>query len=131
GLALLVRGAVPTWPVGDGAMTELYTIHATHGSQLLGAYSQFGWHHPGPLFFYLLAPLYVLGGRSVAAFDAGALAINLASVGIIVWVIARRNDPLSFVLEVLLGLLALYVVRVPELLTSAWNPHPPVLAFAA
>ncbi len=131
GLALLARGAVPTWPVRDGAMTELYTIHATHGSQLLGAFSQFGWHHPGPLFFYLLAPLYVLGGRSVAAFDAGALAINLASAGVIIWVMARRKEPSSFVPEVFLGLLTLYVIRVPELLTSAWNPHPPVLAFAA
>jgi hypothetical protein len=131
GLALLVRGAVPTWPVGDGAMAELYTIHAARGAQLLGAYSQFRWHHPGPLFFYFLTPLYVLGGRSGAALDAGALAINLASLSTIVWVLLRRKGPSLLVAEALLGFLLLYVVRVPELLTSAWNPHPPVLAFAA
>jgi hypothetical protein len=50
-LALISRRASPSWPTGDGAMTELYTIHAAHGAQLLGVYSQYGWHHPGRCFF--------------------------------------------------------------------------------
>ncbi len=41
-------------------MIELYTIHATHAAQFLGPYSQYGWHHPGPMLFYLLAPFYVV-----------------------------------------------------------------------
>ena len=39
-------------------------------------YSRFGWHHPGPLYFYLLAPWYWLSG-STAGMQAGALVINL------------------------------------------------------
>jgi hypothetical protein len=131
GLLLLARGAAPTWPVTDGAMAELYTIHAAHGAQLLGAYSQYGWNHPGPLLFYVLAPVYVLSGHSATGLNAGALAVNLASVATIVWALAGRKHELLCVAEVTCGLLLLYVMRVPALLTSAWNLHPPVLAFAA
>src|SRR3982751_419405 len=52
---------------GDAAALEFGTWHAARGEQLLGAYSRFGWNHPGPAFFYLAAPLYeVLGERGQA-----------------------------------------------------------------
>lgn len=130
-LGSVARDGAPTWPVADGALIELYTIHATRGEQLLGAYSQYGWHHPGPLLFYLLAPFYLLGGRTVYGLDLGALVINLASLSMIAAIIGRRKDmtPASAVL-LLVGLFA-YLARLPSLLTSAWNPHVSVLPFAA
>src|SRR3954462_2167548 len=52
---------------GDAAALEFGTWHAARGHQLLGAYSRFGWNHPGPAFFYLAAPLYeALGERGPA-----------------------------------------------------------------
>jgi hypothetical protein len=131
GLASIARRGGPTWAVGDGALIELYTIHATHGRQLLGAYSQYGWHHPGPLLFYLLAPVYVLGGRSSFALQAGALALNLGSVSLVAWVVGRSKRVSAPFAVTLFGLLVAYLLRLPGLLTSAWNPHPPVLAFVA
>src|SRR5258706_2457511 len=59
-LALLAyaRQAAPYVPVGDLALIESYTIDASGGKLLVGAYSRFGWNHPGPAYFYLLAPFY-------------------------------------------------------------------------
>ena len=42
-------------PQKDTALAELYTRHAARGDLLLGPYSRFGWHHPGPLLYYLYA----------------------------------------------------------------------------
>src|SRR5262249_25524372 len=78
-LASIAQKGSPTWPVADRALIELYTIHAAHGDQLLGAYSQYGWYHPGPLLFYVLAPFYVSAGRTEYGLRLGALVINLAS----------------------------------------------------
>src|ERR1043166_6073345 len=51
------------YPQGDMAVLEIGTLHASTGAQLLGPYSRFHWNHPGPLYFYLLVPFYVLSGR--------------------------------------------------------------------
>src|SRR5262245_9076293 len=64
------------YPVGDAAILEIYTLHAVRGFWTLGPYSQFGWNHPGPLYFYLLAPFYVLSGQKTVALHVGAFSIN-------------------------------------------------------
>jgi len=130
-LAWIARRWAPNWPAADGALIEIYTIHATRGEQLLGAYSQYGWYHPGPLLFYLLAPFDAVSGRTVYGLDLGALVINVVSLLIIGSILGRRRglSPVTAVL-LLAGLFA-YVVRLPDLLTSAWNPHISVWPFAA
>jgi len=52
------------YPVSDQAILEIYTLHAVRGFWTLGPYSQFGWHHPGPLYFYLLRIFRLLFGDS-------------------------------------------------------------------
>jgi hypothetical protein len=130
-LASVARRGAPTWPVADGALIEIYTIHAARGEQLLGAYSQYGWYHPGPLLFYLLAPFYIISNRTLYGLDLGALAINLASLLLIAAILGRRRSltPVTAVL-LLIGLFV-YFSRLPDLLTSAWNPHISVWPFAA
>ena len=118
------------WPIGDGAVIELYTLHAAEGRQLLGPYSRFGFHHPGPVMFYALAPFYAASGHQTTSLSAGALAINLASLGVISWVMVRAAAPIALSLA-LSALLLTFVLRVPALLTSAWNPHLPVLPLVA
>ncbi len=88
GLALL-RGVPRFSMFGDYAILEMVTRFVWSGRTLVGPYSRFGFSHPGPLYFYLLAPVYsLLGERSVGIF-AGALLINLAAIATIV-VAARR-----------------------------------------
>src|SRR5260370_68615 len=78
GLVLLVlraRASEPP-PAADKAVIELYTIRATRLELNVGAYSRFGWNHPGPFFFYLAAPLYAPSGRRFAPIEPPALAIT-------------------------------------------------------
>ena len=133
--ALLVtaRHTPPVWSVADEAIIELYTMNATHGEQLLGGYSQFGWHHPGPLMFYALAPFYLAGGQGAGAIHAGAVATNIVSLIAIAWIFSRRvrsgsslSEPVA--LAILLGI---FLVRERGILASAWNPHIAVFPFLA
>ena len=39
----------------DAAVTEIWVRTALDGDALVGPYSRFGWHHPGPTWFYLAA----------------------------------------------------------------------------
>ena len=115
-------------------MIELFTVHASHGTQFLGPYSQYGWNHPGPTLFYLLAPFYELSGRTLLGLNAGALVINIVSLALLAWVAARRADdapPFAVFTIALFPLLMLFVAREPDVITSIWNPHVALLPFAA
>lgn len=123
---LVFRPAAPPPLVGDGAVIELYTRIAADGRQLLGPYSRFHVHHPGPLFFYLSVPLYLLLGASPRGIALTAGLLNGASlIGILV--LARRDA--GEVGQILAAvLLALFVAaREPAWLFSFWNPNVAVL----
>jgi hypothetical protein len=130
-LTKVSRHAGQTWAVSDGAVIELYTIYASHGLQTLGAYSQRGWHHPGPALFYWLVPFYVAGGSNAAALSAGAAALNLVSLVTFAWVVSRKSWMKPATAIAILVLLCLYVGRAHELLTNAWNPDILVFPFLA
>ena len=111
----------------DFAVGEWYTELATRGELLLGPYSRFNWNHPGPILFYLTAPFYALSGHRAPTLYAVALAINLASIATIMWVVA--SDRRRWLFAVLLtGGLLLLAFRLLWFLASPWNAHLPVLA---
>ena len=69
-----VRSMQAGWiPVGDEALIEMRVRDVPGHMPLLGVYSRFGWSHPGPLQFLLLAVPYRLLGQSSAALLVGAL----------------------------------------------------------
>jgi hypothetical protein len=76
----IVRGMDGACLASDFALLELSTEEATHGAQLLGPYSRFGWRHPGPAYFYLLAALYWISGGSSASLPVTVLIINWAAI---------------------------------------------------
>ena len=119
-LALTARRATDAPATSDTAVIESYTLLASQGHLLVGAYSRFQWHHPGPLYFFLLAPFYALSGDRTAGLNAGAATISLASMAIVALVLMRRRPALA-VLGC--GVLALFAVRSAEALASPWNPH--------
>jgi hypothetical protein len=119
-----------TWlPVGDWASIAYRTSRVgTSDTPLVGAYTVKGWAHPGPLLFWLAAPLDRLTGGDARALEWTAAVINTASIAAIAAVAWRRGRwPL------LVGALALTAVLVhaigPELLIDLWNPHVPLLPF--
>jgi hypothetical protein len=107
-------------PAGDIAL-EMLQVHEVGGMRtpLTGPWSRWGWNHPGPLLFYVLAPFTWLAGNIGAL--AGVLLMNaLASLGA-VWLGWRRGGP------VLAALVALIVIVLASTLSadlwiSPWNP---------
>ncbi len=90
GVILLARRAADFATFGDTAVIESYTWMASTGDLLLGPYSRFQWHHPGPVAFFWIAPFYVLSGARPAGLNAGALALNLAVLAIMTSIVIRR-----------------------------------------
>jgi hypothetical protein len=129
GIALLVwltRTAQPIVTDSDIAVAEIYTDLALAGDLRVGPYSRFGWNHPGPLYFYLQAPLYGLSGRNAAALFVTAAVLNLLALWILERTIARNGGGLTAALAVA-GCLTL-AWRVPRLLASPWTAHATVLS---
>jgi hypothetical protein len=59
---------------------------------MLGAYSQYGWNHPGPLPFYTFLAFYLLGGHGQPALNGPALATNLFALFVIPWMTLRHGS---------------------------------------
>ena len=125
--ALSTHTAPDTYPVADTATTSIATLQAARGNLTVGSYSRFGWNHPGPLLYQLLAGPYELSGRREIALKWTALALNVAWLGGLLAVAGRRAPGLAVTIAVALVPL---LWREQRLLFSAWNPFVTVLALA-
>lgn len=126
-LSLFGRHWVPT---GDQALESLQVADVgTRHTPLVGVYSRYGWHHPGPLLFWLTAPAYRLFGPN------GLLgAVGLINGGSIVAavVFARRTGGSTLSWLVAAAGAAMTWAETPALLLDPWNPWVvlfPLLAF--
>ena len=113
---------------GDEAMLELSTIRAARAEQLVGPYSRFRWSHPGPLYFYLLAPAYSLLGARYSSLAVGALFLSTAA-GIGILACALRWGRGAAFVWTLLVTVALFADLGPEL-AMAWNPTVTIVPLA-
>jgi hypothetical protein len=131
-LVLAGRTAVqkPDIPlVADQALLQLATINAGQHAQLLGPYSRFGWHHPGPSWFYLLDTAFLPLGSHSWSFLVATLLLNAVVAGGIVLVVARWRGPVAAVAAAVLVLVFLHALGARQLL-SPWNPYAIVLPTA-
>ncbi len=116
----------------DMAMIELYTLHAVERFQSVGPYSRFGWNHPGPSYFYMLAPLYaVTGGRSSSLFLSAWVISAIAVLTLVVIVTAAARPPdlaFAFAITILLAVYEGYLG--PTVLGNPWNAGIIILPFA-
>lgn len=106
---------------GDQAIIETGTRAAAHFTQLLGPYDRFGWHHPGPAYFYLLSlPYHLLGpgGRAETVGEVGIVA--LAALAVVV-AVGRRT---SWACWLWAGLCMAVLCRAIDFANIAyvWNP---------
>ncbi|MCU1452687.1 MAG: hypothetical protein JWN46_833 [Acidimicrobiales bacterium] len=76
-------------PASDIAVLEIATRSLTGGTQLLGPYSRFVWHHPGPLVFGWYAPFWLSVGRRPGGMALAALTGTLLSVALVVRTLDR------------------------------------------
>lgn len=127
--AVVVRGEA--WvPVSDLALIDLRLRDVgSADTPLLGPFSRFGWSHPGPLLFWLLAPVYrVLGAEPTSGLAAAAL--QNAAVLVAIGVVARRVGGRAFAIGFALPLAVLVASMGGQLLASTWNPWIALLPFA-
>lgn len=119
-----------SWPSeGDIALIERHVRGIPGTLPLLGPYSRFGWNHPGPLLYYVLAiPYRLLGSHSVDLF-VGALLVNAAAVAGIVVVAVRAGGRRLALGATTLLLIVMHALG-PEFLRSPWNPDLALLPFA-
>ena len=125
----IVRGLPPSFAVSDEALIEMGTLSALDGRQLVGAYSRYGWNHPGPLLFYALSPFYAAGGSRRGGLSAGALALNVAALALALWIVNARGGPAAA-----LGVAAaagVYLGRIHPLAISPWNAHVTIVPLLA
>lgn len=85
--------------------------------------------HPGPLSFYVLAPVYRVLGSSSWALQASAATLNIAALATTVWV-AHRRAGLRGALAVAAGLALVMRMYGTTVLMYPWNPYMPVLFWA-
>jgi hypothetical protein len=120
-VVIATRAGRAYFPLGDAASTDLMVrdVFTTH-TPLIGAYSR-GFNHPGPLLFWLLAPLAEVSGHaSWATLVGGAL---LQTIGIVAaGVLAYRRGGVHLTLLILAMLALMYVALDDLAFLNPWNP---------
>jgi hypothetical protein len=120
---LVTRAGRHYLPLGDEAVIDLRVrdVFTSH-TPLVGAYSR-GFNHPGPLLYWLLAPLSAItGGAAWAIMVSGAVLQGLA-IAACGWLAYRRGG-LLLSLAVLTALTFAYSSFVfGAQFLQAWNPN--------
>jgi hypothetical protein len=107
---LLFAGGGHIFLSDDISLIDLHTRRAMSLDQQLGVFDRFGWSHPGPALYYLLALVGWLLGSGAKALFLGATLINAAaSLGILA-VVRRRSGPLGTLLAAVIVLALLFVL---------------------
>jgi hypothetical protein len=112
---------------GDHAL-ELLRIGDVggHHTPLVGAWSRWGWAHPGPMLFWVLAPFFWLFGATGVLVGTGLLSA-LAAGGAVLVGYRRGGMQLALLIALLEALLA-HALGL-GLLVDPWNPWAAFLPF--
>jgi hypothetical protein len=116
-------------PSGDWALLTMRIEDVGYATPLLGPYSRFGWNHPGPLLYWILAIPYHLLGWSARSMLASTALVNAIALGGTV-ALAWRRGRLPLAALTTLALSILTHTMGPELLRDPWNPYITVLPVA-
>ncbi len=129
-IRLVGQSGAANSPAGDLALMDLSARRALHLSQLLGPYSRYGWHHPGPALAYVMAVPVWLFGSGPGLNVAMALINGAAVVGTVAYVWRRYGVTPALWATAALSGLCLALTFGPIL--GPWNPNVlvlPLLAF--
>ena len=127
-LAVCVSVIGRHWHTGGDQALEMLRIEdvGTSHTPLLGAWSRWGWAHPGPALFWALSPFYRVFGETGVPIGMGVL--NGAAIAGVVLVAHRRGGS---ELAALAGLMMALLIRSlgVSLLVDIWNPWAAFLPF--
>lgn len=137
GIPVIVAVAVlhsPRWyPLLDWAQTEIRVrdVWSSHPPLIglagrIGPFGPNGGSHPGPLSFYALWPVWKVFGSSSYGLHAGNGVLDLAAIGLVIWMAYRRGGA-----PMVVGIAAVLALVMNAygyfLLTLPWNPYLPVM----
>lgn len=108
-------------PSGDWAVLTLRVEDVGRNTPLVGPYSRFGWNHPGPLMYWLLAvPYHLFGDRPEAILAAAATlnAVTVAALSAVAW----RRGRLPLVALTMAAIAILIHAMGPAMIRDPWNP---------
>jgi hypothetical protein len=109
---------------GDTGLLDVEVLRALHFQQLLGPYDRYGWHHPGPIYPYLIS--FVdrgLGALKGAPSQAVvALLVNGLSIAGVVYVLGRLRGPRAATVSGVILLLTVFGIG-PSYMLDPWNPY--------
>ena len=120
--AVLMHGVPDVTLSGDGALLEMSTRSLFSRGILLGPYSRFLFFHPGPLYYLIRYPLYMLLGQRNSSFLIVTSLISMASLfgG---WYVVRKLTS-KFTSILFSAVFALFLINTDKALwLSEWNPH--------
>lgn len=119
-----------TWtPVSDWAVIdEQVRSVGGSGTPLVGAFSRYGWRHPGPWPTWILAVPYRAAGGSPNGILVGAGLVNASAIVGLSWTAFRRAG-LALLLPALLAVSGFVHAVGPGLLVDPWNPWMAFLPF--
>jgi hypothetical protein len=139
GASLYVGGvAIVIWLVGlvrfrgwiatdDHAILQLRLERMQDGTiPLVGAFSRFGFHHPGPAREWIFGALYALSGNRAAALPATALLLNVGFAAAAAAMAFRLGGRAALIAAV--SGVALINIGLGFDLHSPWNPFLAVMA---
>ncbi len=131
GLAVVLRVRVGWLPLGDNALTRMWTdaVGGAH-TPLVGGDSRFGWNHLGPWLFYIFAIPYRLLGASPRGLLIGAGVINIASVVVIGRCVRSLAGEWASAVVCTATMVYVLTARGPRLI-DPWNPYVVELVFVA
>lgn len=107
---------------GDLAVVETRLRDLWSGSMILDGPLSTGFNHPGPLYFYVLAPLYGITGGHPWSMIVTGLLVHVGAVLWSVWLAWRRGGAVLGLLVVALVSLT-NLAATERLFLDPWNPH--------
>jgi hypothetical protein len=123
--ATLNHARQPWLPTADDALIVIRALDVPGHLPLLGAYSRYGFDHPGPLLFYVLAaPAHLFGPIGVALMT-GVLSTTAATA--CCYVAWRRGGVVLTIATAVVVLLFAHAMG--PALVSPWNPWVAVLPY--
>lgn len=116
-------------PSGDWAVLTMRVEDVGQDTPLVGPYSRFGWNHPGPLMYWLLAfPYHLFGDKPEAILAAAATlnALTVAALSAVAW----RRGRLPMVALTMTATATLIHAMGAATIRDPWNPFITLLPLA-
>ncbi|KWS77334.1 hypothetical protein [Pseudomonas amygdali] len=76
----------------DYAIFLIDMYHTLQFDQEIGISSRFGWAHPGPFNYYMLAPWYSLFGEKEGGLIVGTFLYNIGFIAASTWTVAKISE---------------------------------------